>query len=190
MEILKRWIIKDEDDPVVLYSLVCNEYEFWKSVVVPDDDSEQADMVAMLKVSGLNYVAKQFGGWSNYDLSDMMEAIDVSLDVSGGKATEFMKQFFLQEHITELSKAGFFDEAEYLRNKIEKLLIAEENSSWKSLIHMQNRNSEMMENILQGDFSKALEILLKMGEECEYSNIESVRVLAHSCFNKANHEKW
>lgn len=186
LEILKRWIIKDEDDPVVLYSLVCNEYEFWKSVVVPDDDSEQADMVAMLKVSGLNYVAKQFGGWSNYDLSDMMEAIDVSLDVSGGKATEFMKQFFLQEHITELSKAGFFDEAEYLRNKIEKLLIAEENSSWKSLIHMQNRNSEMMENILQGDFSKALEILLKMGEECEYSNIESVRVLAHSCFNIDN----
>lgn len=183
LEVLKRWIIKDEDDPAVLYGLVCNEYEFWKSVVVPDDDSEQADMVATLKVSGLNYVAKQFGGWSNYDLSDMMEAIDVSLDVSGGKATEFMKQFFLQEHITELSKAGFFDEAKYLRNKIEKLLIEEEDSSWKSLIHMQNRNSEMMENILRGEFSKAVEILLQMGEECEYSDIESVRVLAHSCFN-------
>jgi hypothetical protein len=63
LEVLKRWIIKDEDDPAVLYGLVCNEYEFWKSVVVPDDDSEQADMVATLKVSGLNYVAKQFGVW-------------------------------------------------------------------------------------------------------------------------------
>lgn len=186
LEVLKRWIIKDEDDPAVLYSLVCNEYEFWKSVVVPEDDSEQAGMIATLKVSGLNYVAKQFGGWSNYDLSDMMEAIDVSLDVSGGKATELMKQFFLQEHITQLSRAGFFDEAEYLRNKIEKLLIEEEDSSWKSVIHMQNRNSEMMENILRGKFSKAVEILLKMEKECEYSDIESVRVLAHSCFNIDN----
>ena len=186
LEILKRWIIKDEDDPVVLYSLVCNEYEFWKSVVVPNNESEKADMVAMLKVSGLNYVAKQFGGWSNYDLSDMMEAINVSLNVSGGRATELMKQFFLQEQITELSEAGFFDEAEYLRNKIEKLLITEENSSWKSLIHMQNRNSEMMEHILQGNFSKAERILYKMEEECGYSDIESVRVLAHSCFNIDN----
>ena len=183
MNVLKRWIIKDEDDPAVLYSMVCNEYEFWKSVVVPDDDSEQADMVAILKVSGLNFVAKQFGGWSNYDLSDMMEAIDVSLDVSGGRATEFIKQFFLQEHITELSKSGFFNEAKYLRNKIDTLLIEEENSSWKSLVHMQNRNSEMMEHILQGNFSKAERILNKMGEECEYSDIESVHVLALSCFN-------
>lgn len=61
LEVLKRWIIKDEDDPAVLYGLVCNEYEFWKSVVVPDDDSDQTDMVATLKVCGLNYVAKQFG---------------------------------------------------------------------------------------------------------------------------------
>ena len=97
-----------------------------------------------------------------------------------------MKQFFLQEHITQLSRAGFFDEAEYLRNKIEKLLIEEEDSSWKSVIHMQNRNSEMMENILRGKFSKAVEILLKMEKECEYSDIESVRVLAHSCFNIDN----
>jgi hypothetical protein len=46
LEMLKKWIIKEDDDPAVLYSLVCNEYEFWKSVVVPDDGSEQADMVA------------------------------------------------------------------------------------------------------------------------------------------------
>ena len=186
LEILKRRIIKDEDDPVVLYSLICNEYEFWKSVVVPDDDSEHSDMVALLKVSGLNYVAQRFGGWSNYDISDMMEAIDISLDVVGGKATEKMKQFFLQDHITELSKAGFFDEADYLRNKIKELLTAEENSSWKSLISLNNLNSKMIGYILRGEFSKAVDILFQMEEECEYSDIESVHVLAHSCFNIDN----
>lgn len=186
LEVLKRWIIKDEDDPAVLYHLVCNEYEFWKSVAVPEDDPEQADVVAMLKVSGLNFVARQFGGWSFYDLSDMMEAIDASLEVSGGTAAEFMKQYFLQEHITELSKAGFFEEAEYLRNKIEELLLEEEDSSWKSLIRMQNRNAEMMECILTGEFPKAVEILKKMEKECPYSDIESVRMFAHSCFNLDN----
>lgn len=52
------------------------------------------------------------------------------------KATKFLKQFFLQEHITELSKAGFFEEAEYLKKKIEELLTEEDNLSWKSLICM------------------------------------------------------
>lgn len=183
LEVLKRWVIQDEDDPIVLYSLVCNEYEFWKSVVVPIDDIEQADRVGTLKVSGLNYVARQFGGWSNYDLSNMMEAIDASLDVFGGKATEFMKQFFLQEHITELSKAGFFDEAEYLRNKIDELPIDVEDTSWKTVIHMQNHNSKMMEHILGGEFSKAADILSKMWEECRCSDIEAVHVFAHACFN-------
>lgn len=43
LEMLKRWILKEDDDPAVLYGLVCNEYEFWKSVVIPDGDCEQAD---------------------------------------------------------------------------------------------------------------------------------------------------
>jgi hypothetical protein len=42
-------------------------------------------MVAVLKVAGLNMVTRQFGGWSRYDVSDMMETIDASLDVQGEK---------------------------------------------------------------------------------------------------------
>lgn len=187
LNVLKRWEIKEDDDPAVLYKLVWNEYEFWKSVTLPADNSEKKDMVGVLKVSGLNYVAKQFGGWTRYDLTDMMEAIDVLLAVEGGKATQLMKQFFLQEEITALSKSGFFDEATYLRSKADELLVInEEETSWDSMIHMQNRNAEMMEHILKNEFAEAYDVLLKMDEECNYSEIESVRVFAHSCFNMDN----
>lgn len=186
LEILKRWVIKDDDDPIVLYRLVCNEYDFWKSIVVPKDNSTHAEMMAMLKVAGLNFVAEQFAGWANYDLSDMIEAVDISLNVYCGKATEAMKHYFLQEHITKLSKSGFFSEAGYLRDKLEQMLEKEEELPWGSMLHMQNRNSEMMEYILNNDFNNAYKTLLSMDDECNYQDIESVRVLAQSCFNIDN----
>lgn len=187
LNILKRWNIKEEDDPAVLYRLVWNEYEFWKSVTLPTDNSEKQDMVGVLKVGGLNFVAKQFGGWTRYDLTNMMEAIDVALEVEGGEATRLMKQFFLQEEITELSRAGFFEEAASLRRKAEEFLVANaEESSWESWVRMHNRNTEMMEYILKNEFAAAYDILIKMDEECNYSDLESVRVFAHSCFNMDN----
>lgn len=150
---------------------------------MPEADEESSEEFAILKVCGLNYVAKQFGGWSDYDLSDMIEAIDASLEVSGGTGIEFIKQFFLQEHITELSKAGFIEEAGYLRNKMEKVIGNDKDSSWNSMLRMQNRNSELMEHALSGNFLEAVNILSAMEKECLYQDVESVHILAHSCFN-------
>lgn len=184
LSLLKRNKIKDDDDPSVLYGIVRNEYAFWKGITIPE--TEDAEIFGMLKVSGLNYAARQFGAWTRYDVSDMIEAIDESLDVNAGVAAKLMKQFFLQEHITDLSKADFYEEAEYLRGKLEEILRNEEDSSWKSVVQLQNLNAEMMENICLGNFWKAYEILKSMDVMCNLSDIESVRVFAHSCFNIDN----
>lgn len=181
LNLLRHWKIKDDDDPFVLYGIVRNEYEFWKSIKIPE--TEDAETYGILKINGLNLVAKQFGGWSRYDVSDMVEATNESLKVNTGIATKFMNQFFLQEHITELSKAGFFEEAEYLRGKSEEILEKEDDSSWTSVIQLQNLNAEMMENILQDNFWKAYEVLKRMDAKCSLADINSVRVFAHSCFN-------
>lgn len=184
LNLLNSKKIKEDDNPSVLYDIVRNEYEFWKGIIIPE--TEDADIFGMLKISGLNYVAKQFGAWTRYDVSDMIEAIDESLDVNASVAAKLMKQFFLQEHITDLSKAGFYEEAEYLRGKLEEILRNEENSSWKSVVQLQNLKAEMMEKICLGNFWKAYEILKSMDVKCNLSDIESVRVFAHSCFNIDN----
>lgn len=187
LNVLKRWEISEDDDPTVLYGIVRNEYEFWKAVTVPADGSEDADEIGILKVCGLNYAAKQLGGWTRYDVSDMMEAIEESLRVSGGDVIQIIKQFFLQDHIIELSKGGFPDAATHLRTELEKLL-AESNAdaSWKSCLQLQSRNTEMMEHILDDDFPKAYAILCRMNGECNYADIESVKMFAHSCFSIDN----
>ena len=56
---LKKWTINENDDPVVLYNLVHNEYEFWKSIVIPEAEDKKEE-ITLLKVSGLYFVAEQF----------------------------------------------------------------------------------------------------------------------------------
>lgn len=186
LELLKKWIIQDNDDPLVLLDIIQNEYEFWRAVVIPEEDSEKTDMLAVLKISGLNMVARQFGGWAFYDVSDMVQAAEEALQVKGGKAAELMKQFFLQGHITELSKAGFLEEAAYLRTRMEELLPKEEEDEWSALLKMQNMNSEMMEYLLCGNMEGACRILRQMTERCKYSSLDATRMLAHSGFNFDN----
>lgn len=183
LELLRQKKLGINDDPAVLYEIIENEHEFWKSIAV-DETDEDYEILSILKVSGLNYVAKAYGGWALYDVSDMLEAIDESLRVPGTKATDLMKQFFLQAHIADLSKAFFVEEAAYLREKL-NVLIADgpEESEWDNMIRMENMNAEMMEKILTGDFQGAYKILQNMEKRCSKKDEDSVRILAHSCYN-------
>lgn len=186
LSLLKARKLGESDDPNVLYGIVENEYEFWRAIVVPEESDPDFDKMSLIKISGLNYVAQAFGGWSMFDVSRMVEAAEEALEVPGGQISNLMKQFFLQQHITELSKANFIDEAAYLRRKMELLIAGSNDEDWESLLQMQNENNAMMERILQLDFYGAYEILKKMEAKCKLSYIEAVRVLAHSCFNYDN----
>lgn len=180
LELLKQRTIKDDEDPIIIFNIICGEYEYWKAINATDE------ILSLLKLSGLNFAAKQFGAWSLYDVSNMMEAIDESLLVEGSDATQLMKQFFLQENITNLAKAGFDEEASYLREKLNELLKEDDASDWKNALQLINLNEEMMGHILSNDFENAYEVLKKMEKACQLKNIESARLFSHSCFNIDN----
>lgn len=182
LELLRGRKLSRSDDPMVLFGIVENEHEFWKSIALEKEDSD-FEVLSLLKVAGLNFVAKAYGGWSMFDVSNMMEAIDEALEVQGGEAAEAMKQFFLQDHIASLAQASFADEAAYLRKRMSALIEESEDSELNCLYNMQNLNSEMMEWILNRNFKKAYQTLCRMERQCDYKEKEAVRMLAHSCFN-------
>ena len=176
-----RFIQKGED-PKVFWDIIDNEYQFWKSVEIPEEKSEETDLLAGTKLTGLYKVAQNIGGWSLYDLSEMEEVIDEMLAVKGGSATEELKKHFLQEHITALSTKGFFDEAESVRGKLEGV-ISESSDEYDSLLRMHIGNDEMMDHILSGEIEAGKKTLLEMERKCDYQNLQCVQLLAHSSFN-------
>ena len=183
LDFLQNRLIQKGEDPSVFWGLIDNEYAFWSSVVVPDVDEEKRDVIASLKVSGLYKVAKHIGAWSLYDMSPMIEVIDEMLEVPGGAATLIMKKEFLHDSIRELATASFSDEAKYLQEKLDALISDSPEDEFDNLLQMQNYNVEMMSFILSGKFNKAKRVLLEMREKCNTNFIESVRSLAHSCYN-------
>ena len=184
LELLRKWELQEGDDPYVLLDIIANEYEFWKAVTIPENVSqEEAEKLATLKVTGLNMVAMQFGGWSLYDMSDMVAVAKEALEVKGGPAVDMIKQFYLHRHITELSKAGFADEAAQLRQKMTELIAENEQDAWNAHLEMSNMNSEMMCELFAEDIWSAYQTLKKMNEKCMLSSIEAARILAQSGFN-------
>ena len=186
LNFLQDRLIQTGEDPSVFWNLIDNEYAFWSSVVVPDVDDvdeEKRDVISLLKVSGLYKVAKHIGAWSLYDMSPMIEVIDEMLEVPGGKATLIIKKDFLNDSIRELATASFSDEAKYLQEKLDALISDSPEDEFDNLLQMQNYNVEMMSFILSGKFNKAKRVLLEMREKCNTNFIESVRSLAHSCYN-------
>ena len=177
-------LIQKGEDPQVFWDLIDNEYKFWSTIVVPEGD--QKDMIATAKVSGLYKVAQNIGAWSLYDVSPMIEVIDELLAVNGGNETELTKRMCLQESITSLSTHSFFDEASYLRNKFNNMIKDERFEDLDNLYSMHSFNDEMMAEILHGKFYDARRVLRNMEAKCHKEQIESARILAHSCFNIDN----
>ncbi len=183
LEMLQKRIINDNDDPVVLLNIIDNEYGFWKGVAIPQDGSEQSDLLAALKVSGLNMVARQYGGWSVYDVSQILEVIDEALSVPGGRGAQLVKQVCLQEHIRQLSHTGFLDAAAGLEEKMSSLIEKDAQDDWNSSLDMINQNAIMMNHLLAGDIYQAAMVFKQMAIKCSYKSKEAIRVFAHSCIN-------
>ena len=174
-------MIQKGEDPQVFWGVLDNEYKFWSTIVVPDGN--QKDRIAVAKVAGLYKVAQNIGAWSLYDVSPMIEVMDELLAVEGGIATELAKRVFLQESITSLSTHSFFDEASYLRNKLNNMIEDKPFEDFDNLYRMHSFNDEMMGAIFSGNFYDAGRVLRNMEAKCHKEQIESARILALSCFN-------
>ena len=159
LRLLRARMIKKDDDPNVLYGIVENEHAFWKAVALPAEEDADYEKLSLIKISGLNLVAQALGRWSLYDVSAMVDAVEEALAVPSGEAGEIMKRVFLGEHITELSKAGFLEEASYLQTKMDVLLAGTAHSGLGSMLNMQNKNSVMMAKLLDEDFEAAYQVL-------------------------------
>ena len=183
LELLKKTVINENDDPGILLSIIDHEYDFWKELRIPTTNPDLAEEIAMLKVAGLDLVATRYAGWSIYDMSLMMEAVEAELSVPGGDVLTEMKKIFLQEHVNQLSMAGFTDESESLRAMMDQLLIADSDSPVNSYYLMVNKNDEMMNAIFDCNFDKAYGVLIWMQEHCDYQDKYAVGMLAHSCAN-------
>ena len=185
IHMLQNRFIQKNEDPKVFWNIIKNEHSFWSSIDESDStlSEEECDRLAMIKITGLYKVVQHVGAWSFYDLTAAEEVVDEMLAVKGLEATSLLKKHFLQEHITELSRAGFFEEAEKDRKKLEKLMCNSADATYDSMLKMKNQNERMMSEILTGNFCGARCILMDMSKECNYENLESVHMLAHSCFN-------
>lgn len=182
LELLRTPLIQKGENPQIFWDIIDNEYAFWSNLQVPDDQGEQGDLLASLKVAGLYRVAQNIGAWSLYDLTEMEDVIDEMLAVKGGKGVEILKKYFLQDHLTVLSTNGFFDEAEKIRNKL-KAMIESGEDEFDSLLQMQNYNDAMMTELLYGNMQAAKAVFLEMSDKCNYGELRSVQMLAHSSFN-------
>lgn len=185
LHMLQNRFIQKNEDPRVFWNIIKNEHTFWSSIDESEStlSREDCDRLALIKVTGLYKVVQHVGAWSVYDLTETEEVVDEMLAVKGLEATSILKKHFLQEHITALSRTGFLEEAEKDRKKLEKLMSNNVDAMYDSVLKMKNQNERMMSEILTGNFSEARRILLDMSKECNYKNLESVRLLAHSCFN-------
>lgn len=182
LDMLRNRLIQKGEDPQVFWELIENEYAFWNSIVIPEEE-EQKDRIAAIKVAGLHKVAQHIGAWSTYDVSSMMDVIDEMLAVQGGPGTEVMKKFLLQGTIRELSAASFFEAAEYLRGKLDDMIEDSPKDEFDGLLLMQNYNVKMMGFILADKFSLAKKTLLEMSQKCKVEYLPAAQALAHSCFN-------
>ena len=185
LNMLAGRLIQKGEDPQVYWDILRNEYHFWNGIVVPEDGSEQAEILAVVKLTGLYRVAQNLGGWSIYDLNAVEEVVDQMLSVRGGKAVELLKKTYLQEHITELSEKGFLEEAKRDREKLDAL-IAGGTDELDTLLRMQNGNNAMMEAIQSGEWKKAQTILRGLARECNMEDLYSVRALAFASRNLAH----
>lgn len=182
LNLLQNRLIQKGEDPRVFWELIENEYVFWSSIIVPEEEN-QKDYIATIKVMGLYKVAQHIGAWSTYDVSSMMDVMDEMLRVQGGLGTDIMKKYLLQDSIQELSISSFFDAAEYLRGKLDDMIGNSPDNDFDSLLQMQNYNDKMMGFILSNEFAKAKKTLLEMSEKCKVKYLSAAQVLAHSCLN-------
>ena len=177
LNLLQKRTVDENDDPMVLISIIDNEYAFWRQVKIPEENT-QKEKLATTKVMGLNMVAQQYAGWSLYDLSYMMEALDEMCKVQGGEATNVLKQLFLSEAIKGLSQKGFVEESNSLIQKMNEIIGENpEMDELSSISEMDCYNAEMMNDLQLEKFDDALNVLKTMRSKCNYENINAVRIL-------------
>ena len=190
LDFLQNRLIKEGEDPEVLWRLIENEYVFWNSIVIPekDDDDEneeeeKQDRIALLKVSGLSKVAQNIASLSIFDVSFLIHVIDEIVDIHGGLSTELMKKLILHDFINLLSISSFFEESKYLQDKLDKLTNISSKDKVNNLFLMHNYNAKLMNFIISDDFENAKNTLLLMGKSCNTEYLLSAQSFAHSCFN-------
>ena len=177
LNLLKKRTVDKNDDPMVLISIIDNEYAFWRQIKIPDEDTKKEE-IAIAKLTGLNMVAQQYAGWAMYDLSYMMEALNEMCSIQGGVDVDILKKLLLSEFIKKLSQNGFVEESNSLIQKMNDLISENpELDELSSISEMDSCNSKMMNNLLLGNFNDALNILKNMRNRCDYGNINAVRIL-------------
>ena len=177
LKLLEKRTVDENDDPMVLISIIDNEYAFWRQIKIPEEDTKKEE-IAVVKLTGLNLVAQQYAGWALYDLSYTMEALDEMCNVPGGDGVNALKQFFLSEAIKGLSQKGFVEESNSLIRKMEEVINENpETDELSEISKMDCYNAEIMNNLQQGKFNDALSILNVMRGKCNYENINAVRIL-------------
>lgn len=177
-----RWIQPGED-PQAFFRLIDNEHKFWASVIVPEGDNKNKEVLASFKVAGLNKVATHLGAWSLFDITEMIMVIDEMLEVKGGPVTEIIKKTFLSEQITKLATSSFSKAASYLQEKLDSMIKDAPEDPLKASWLMVSYNQKLMDALLQNQFAVAAGILQQMSEACCYEDLLAVQMLAHSCFN-------
>ncbi len=182
-ELLQGGLIQSGEDPQVYLDIIDNEYSFWSSIAIPAELTPKTDMLAAIKVKGLYLVAKNYGAWSLFDISDMVSVLDEMIEVKGGAGTEIIKKDLLSQSITELSQASFFDAATYLQTKLDGMVADARHDDFDNLTSMDGYIKKIMSGLIQCNTKAASEYFHEMVTKCKYDYLPSVQVLAHACMD-------
>ena len=91
-----------------------------------------------------------------------------------------LKGLFLSERINQLSQHGYLEESKELQYKLQSLKNDNIENVVIALSTLQGINAEMMANLFQGNFHKALELLNAIEKQFNKDDPEQVRMYAHS----------
>ena len=176
--LLNQTVIQPNDDVVNLLNRIDKEYTYWNSI----DVGEDTDLtIAIAKFGGISRLAQQYGGWLN--IEKMMDCVDSVLALPKNEVLDMLKGLFLSERINQLSQHGYLEESKELQYKLQSLKNDNIENVVIALSTLQGINAEMMANLFQGNFHKALELLNAIEKQFNKDDPEQVRMYAHSCFN-------
>ena len=73
LKLLEKRTVDENDDPMVLISIIDNEYAFWRQIKIPEEDTKKEE-IDVVKLTGLILRDQNYAGWALHDLSCTMES--------------------------------------------------------------------------------------------------------------------
>lgn len=188
VHLLDNSILQKEDNLELIHAWVDREYQFWHSLALDDDGSDEEKTILIFM--GLDKVAQQYGAqdapWQP-TVDKMLAVFNEALSLKGREALDLVKMIMSQGMARRLSIAGMTGRAAELLAKVNALMETSLGRETAQETYLEQLNTEMMGYILSGDFPGAYEVLKRgLAHTKELCSLSSLTYFLKMCARMGN----